>query len=239
MTSTRPGYRARSGPRSPISNLARACGDRTARSARTPSGRSSAPKRAVPSTRDRPSTFGSREPTAAPVAGARAATPPPFGEPSSRSRGARHASRRPPRGSSRSRCTGRARRRARPGSPRRRHRGPRRGARRRPRASRACRSRTGRRRARGTPAGDRRDRLVAARAARGPRRALTVTTSRATDLARGDEARRGLPAVDPDRARAAVARLAADLRARQAKVVAKDVGQPSHRVHAHGVLARR
>jgi hypothetical protein len=46
----------------------------------------------------------------------------------------------------------------------------------------------------------------------------------AADLARGHEARCGLPAVDPDRARAAVAGLAADLRAGQAEIVAEDVG---------------
>ena len=44
-----------------------------------------------------------------------------------------------------------------------------------------------------------------------------------THLARGDEARSGLAAVDPHRARAAVPGLAADLRARQAQVVAEDV----------------
>ena len=72
-TSTRPGQRARSAPRSPSSKAAWACGERTTRivsDGNAPArGSSSAPKRSVPVTLAGASSRGARAPTARPAAG--------------------------------------------------------------------------------------------------------------------------------------------------------------------------
>ena len=66
------------------------------------------------------------------------------------------------------------------------------------------------------------------------REPLDRPNRRALGLRRGHEAGFDLPAIEPDRARAAVPRLAADLRPDQPEVVAQHVGQAPHRVDPHG-----
>ena len=83
----------------------------------------------------------------------------------------------------------------------------------------------------GAAAGE--ERGLERRRAVGPGETLDRLDAPAVDLARGDEAGADLLAVEPHRARAAVAGIAADLGAGQAEVLAQDVHEAASPVRAH------
>ena len=201
--------------RSPTRNRAWACGDRTAR--RRPARRRRSGRRR---TARRRSTFGDA------VGAGRSGRRPPTGRrrfgPRGRARVGPGADRpRPPRRSSSSPVH----RQSTPPRPsrtsaRRRRSACGRGGRRRPSASPACTRRTARRRRRGTRPGA----ATACHPAAGEPLDRRRLAGRPT-WPDGHEAGADLLAVEPDRARAAVARVAAHLRAGQPEVLAQDVDE--------------
>ena len=224
--------RALTASRSPSVKRARACGERTTRIHSASAGASSAPNVSVPATFGQPSTRGRRAPTAR-QARAGSDPSPTRASRSTSAEGSDPAPRpSPPRRSSDSRCSGRARRRAHPRPARAARRGVAREADRpRPSACRACRCRTAPRRARGR-------RGAAGRSAPPGPRPSTVSIAAPSACAVGTRQAQTCCAVEQHGAGAAVAGLAADLGAGEPELVAQRVGERRERRGAETVTGR-